>query len=397
MDLIFMKNLLFFLILFFPVFVFSQQSEVNSYLILSRGNELYKLKRFEEAKSNYIQLITKYPLSKYVPYSLYMLSSLESDQQKIIEYLMTIKEKYPDFEYWTNSIERLGDIFYVLEKYDDALIHYKMINTDSSIYMRALILALKKEYEKALEETIKLLSQTVDNRIVYKTLLLQIKIYFDTKRYKEIYPLLQNALKLKNYGYDGGARILFYTGKYYFIRNDIEKNYEKALYAFSLLKKLFPMSVESSMANNYLAYLKKNNIEMQYRISWIANTFGDVEKIPFEGNIKTSIEKIEAKVEEKLESAEAAIGNAIKTEVIEYIVRIGEYKDLSVANMVAVEIGKKKKEIPLGVFFRDDKYYVEVRGIKELEEAKKVAKIIRALGYDETKVIELYRLVEITD
>lgn len=393
------KVLCLFFIIFFPLTLFSVNNykEIDSYLLLKKANDSYKVEKYDEAKSNYLLLIEQFPSSKYVPYSLYMLSTMEDDYLKVIKYLFLIYDKYPDFEYWTNAVEKLGDVLYVTGKYEDALKYYNKIETENAIYMRCLILSSKKNYEKALEESIKLLSKTIDNRMAYKVFLLQIKIYFETKRYNEIYPILQTAIKIKNYAFDSGARLLFYIGKYYFIRNDIEKNYEKSLYAFSLLKKKFPMSIESTFANNYLSYLEKNNIKEECKINWVASRFEDLPLIPFKDDIVTSLEKSEAKVEKKLEEAEAAIGKAVKTDVLEYIVRIGEYKDLSVANMVAMDIGRNRKDIPVGVFFKNDRYYTEVRGIKDINEAERIAKILKAIGYTDTKVIELYRVIEYTE
>ncbi len=385
------KILIYFLLI--PVIAFSESTD--EFLIFKNANDLYKLKKYEEAKTNYINLIKKYPSSKYVPYSLYVLSSIETEYPKILEYLFTIEEKYPDFEYWTNSVEKLGEIFYVMGRYEESLANYSKVETDNAIYMQALLLANKKEYKTSLEKIDKLLSQTVNNFIVYKGLMLKIKVYFEIKQYNDIPKLFELASKLIKYSNDNGARLLFYAGKYYFIRNDIEKNYEKSLYAFSLLKRKFPLSLESSLANNYITQLQKNKIEKQQPVNWIVLTFGDIVDTPYKGEIITVIEKKEKEVEKKMEETESAIGTVVKTDILEYVIRIGEYKDLSVANMVALDIGKQK-ELPIGVFFRNDRYFAEIRGIKTLNEAKKIASQIKSLGYDDTKIIEVYKITEYT-
>ncbi|MEJ5283514.1 MAG: tetratricopeptide repeat protein [Brevinematales bacterium] len=392
-------NKTFFLLLFIPLIFFAQsnKAETDAFLLLKKANDSYKLKKFEEAKTNYLNLIKIYPSSKYVPYALYVLSTIETEYPKILEYLFIIEEKYPDFEYWTNSVEKLGEIFYVMGRYDDSLSKYIKITTDSALYMQSLLFANKKEYNTAIEIMNKLLSQTVDNYLVYKTIMLKIKVFFETKKYNEMLPLFQLSAKLINFANDSGARLLFYVGKYYFIRNDIEKNYEKSLYAFSLLKRKFPLSLESSLANNYLAHLKKNKIEKEEIISWLAQAFQEVVDVPYKGEITTTLERQEKKLEKQMDKVEGAIGKSIKTEVLEYVVRIGEYKDLSVANMVAMDIGRQKKDIPIGVFFRDDRYYAEVRGIKDLNVARNYAKEIKSIGYDDAKVIEIYKITEYTE
>ncbi len=392
-------NKIFFVFLFIPLIFFGQvnKAETDAFLLLNKANDSYKLKRYDEAKISYLNLIKSYPSSKYVPYALYVLSSIETEYPKILEYLFIIEEKYPDFEYWTNSVEKLGEIFYVMGRYDESLANYQKIKTDNALYMQSLLLANKKEYKASLETINKLLSQTVDNYLVYKGIMLKIKIFFDIKKYDEILPLFQLSAKLITFANDSGARLLFYVGKYYFIRTDIEKNYEKSLYAFSLLKRKFPLSLESSLANNYLANIKKNKIEKEEIIIWLASAFQESIDVPYRGEITTAIEKQERKLENKMDKVEGAIGKSIKTETIEYVIRIGEYKDLSVANMVAIDIGRQKKDIPIGVFFRDDKYYTEVRGIKDLNLARKYAKEIRSIGYDDTKIVEIYKVTEYTE
>lgn len=127
---------------------------------------------------------------------------------------------------------------------------------------------------------------------------------------------------------------------------------------------------------------------------WIADAFETPVELPYKQQTLTVIDELEQKAEEVSSQAEGLAGNMVKADLIEYIVRIGEYKDLSVANLVAADIVKSGQDIPLGIYYRNDLYYAEIRGMKKLEEAKEYAKKMIAMGYTDTKVVEYMKVVE---
>ncbi|MGA2142960.1 MAG: hypothetical protein ABSG94_11135, partial [Brevinematales bacterium] len=119
------KCLLTALLLVFAGTVYSEASnDVQAYIIYKEANDSYIVKKFDDARNSYLQVINEFPSSKYVPYSIYMLSFIETDYIKIIDYLGIIKGKYPDFQYWTNSVEKLADIFYVMDNQKAAIEEY---------------------------------------------------------------------------------------------------------------------------------------------------------------------------------------------------------------------------------------------------------------------------------
>ncbi len=378
-------------------FLYSQvatRNDPQAYIVYKQGNEMYKVKKYDDAKNYYLQLINEYPDSKFVPYSIYMLSFMETDYIKIIDYLSLIKDKYPEFRYWTNSVEKLADIFYVMGNHVAAIDQYKMINTDKAYYMLSLIYSANGYQDLALSNVNKLLIQTKDNSLAYKGFIIESKIYLDTKKYTEVYPILQQALKLRKWAFDNGSRILFYAGKYYFYRNEIENHFEKSLYIFSLLKTKFPLSVEASLVNPYIDYFNKNNIVKIDYVRWINDEFAAPAEVPYQNQTVSVLDELENKAEKVSSAAEGAEGNMIKAGILEYAVRIGEYKDLSVANLVAKDIVRSGYNFPLGIYYRNDMYYAEIRGINKVDEAKDIAKKMIAMGYTDTKVIEFTKVVE---
>lgn len=394
-----MRSLWIFVLLFaFPAAgLFSQEETVNdpqAYILYKQGNDRYKVKKYEEARGYYLDLINQYPRSKYVPYSIYMLSFMETDYIHIIDYLSLIKDKYTDFRYWTNAVEKLGDVFYVMGNHKAAIEQYQSVDNDRAFYMLAMILSADNMQDQAMDYVNKLLSVTKDNGLAYKGFLIRIKILLDRGQFDEAYPAMQEALKIKKWAFDNGSRVLFYSGKYYYLRKNVVKHYEKSLYIFSLMKTLFPLSVESSMAGPYLENLKKMNVVKTDSVRWIADAFVTQPDVPYKQQTLPVLNEIEQKAETVAADAEGLAANMVKADVVEYVVRIGEYKDLSVANLVAKDLIKTSDPYSLGIYYRNDLYYAEIRGVKTVDEAKEIAKKLVAMGYNDTKVVEFVKVVE---
>lgn len=394
-----MRSLWIFVLLFaFPTAgLFAQEDTVNdpqAYILYKQGNDRYKVKKYDEARGFYLELINQYPKTKYVPYSLYMLSFMETDYIRVIDYLGLIKEKYTDFRYWTNAVEKLGDVFYVMGNHKAAIEQYQSVDNDRAFYMLAMIFSADNLQDQAMDYVKKLLDSTRDYSLAYKGLLIRIKILLDRVRYDEAYPAMQEALKIKKWAFDNGSRVLFYAGKYYYLRRNVVKHFEKSLYIFSLLKTVFPLSVESSMANTYLENLRKMNVVKNDAVRWISDAFVTQPDVPFKQQTLPVLNEIEQKAEKVSADAEGLAANMVKADVVEYVVRIGEYKDLSVANLVAKDLIKTSDPYSLGIYYRNDLYYAEIRGVKTVDEAKDIAKKLVAMGYNDTKVVEFVKVVE---
>ncbi len=382
-------------ILFFSGLIYPEgTNDAQAYIVYKQACDQYKFKKYDEARNYYLELINEFPDSKFVPYSIYVLSFIETDYVKIIDYLSIIRDKYPEFQYWTNSVEKLADIFYVMDNQNAAIDEYKRISTDRSIYMLALIYSSNGLIDQAEEESFLLLKTTKDNALAYRCFLILIKCKLDRNNYADAMGLIQQALKLRKWAFDNGSRSLYYAGKTYFYKKDILNHYEKSLYIFSLLKTTFPLSPEASMTETYLDYLKKNNIEKTDEVRWIADSFTVPVDVPYQNQTLTVLDNLENKAEEISSESENINGRVIKSDFIEYVVRIGEFKDLSVASLAAADIAGSGQNIPLGVYYRNDQYIAEVRGIKNINQAKDLAKRMINLGYKDTKVLEVVKVIE---
>ncbi len=386
------KILTAFLILLACNFIQAQSSNTGqAYIVYQDAKELYRNKKMAESKAKFEEVVKKYPDSRYVANSLFMLSFIETDYIKIIEYLNIIRGTYTDFKYWKESVEKLGDIYYVMGSYDYALKAYLQAQTDRSYYMEGVIYAADGKHEQAIQSVQDLVKQTQDHALAYKGLMVMIDSYIGLGRINSALKTLEESVKLLDYAFDNGSRILFYAGKSFFYK----KEYAKALYVFSLLRTNFPLSAEAKLAENYLDNLEKNSVVVVEPVDWIEKIFTRPAELAFKNEeIGMHDFTIEEQAEKRQTEAEKIIGNISSSQVQGYFIRIGEFKDLGVANLVATDLSRSDYSFPIGIYFRDGLYYLEIRGIKEIDQAKSYAKQLLALGYDDTKVIEVVKVTE---
>lgn len=365
-------------------------SDTKAYIIYNQANENYRANRVDEAKSKYVELINSYPNSKFVPYALYMLAFIETDTLKVIDYLNIIKEKFHDFRYWNNAMEKLGDIYYVAGNYSAAIGAYKLAGTDKAFYMSAMLYSADGFQQEAIDSAKKLLGQTSDYKLAYRAFLVQAKALLEMTQYTAALNVLQDAMKLRKWAYDDGVRVLYYAGKCLFYR----KEYAKALYAFTLLRTRYPYTAEATLAKNYLTYLEQNNIIVSEPVTWISDQFGERSELPFVADSSGFRYDVENRAEETVDQEERLAAQVVSSDILEYVVRIGEFQDLGVANLVATDLSAAGYSYPIGIYFRDGKYYAEIRGLHDLDTAKSYARKIIDLGYTDTKVIEVVKLTE---
>ena len=368
----------------------SYENNAQAYVEYTRANEYYRARDIANAKMKYMEVIQKYPGSKYVPFALYMLSFIETDYLKVIDYLTYIKNKYSDFKYWDSAMEKLGDIYYVIGNYNNAIEAYQMAKTDRAYYMLGLINIADGKLDTAIGYLKEMMSKTKDYTLAYKGFLAISEAYIGLKRYETSISVLQEAVKLKKWADDAGARLIFLAGKSYFY----QRMFSESFYIFSILRTTFPLSTESSLAKNYLTYLEKHNIITSKPVDWIQASYAVAATLPFRDENSSLEYDMEKEAEKKVEQMENIAGGVVKSDVQEYIVRVGEYRELSVANLVATDLSRKEYAYPIGIYFRDGKYYAEIRGVKTLDKAKEYAQKLIELGYNDTKVIEVVKVTE---
>lgn len=383
-----------FIILFMMISTFglAYHNDGKAYIIYSDANRFYRDKDIKQAKSKYLEVVKKQSGSKYVPYSLYMLSFIETDYLKVIDYLRLMKDEYHSFKYWHQGVEKLGDIYYIIGDYKSASEVYGDAKTDKSYYMLGVIYSANGHHKEAIQFMNILLSQTRNKKLAYKAYIIQAKSLVALRHYDKTIDLVKNAVRLKQWSFDNGAGLLFYAAKSYFYKKD----YEKSLYIFSLLRTSFPLSTKSTLAKNYLVHLEKQSIVVSEPVNWVEFYFARPAEIAYKGeNADVMYDyDVEKKAENTVDKSEKIAAQIVASEVQEYVIRIAELKDLGVANLIATELSSPENRYPIGIYYRNKYYYAEIRGVKKLDTAKKYARSLIAMGYEDTKIIEVVKVTE---
>ncbi len=383
------KFLIFFLVLG-SVQVFAKISkDANAYIVYQQANNFYRNKHFEQAKKSYLKVVSDYSSSKYVPYALYILSFVENNSVRVMDYLSLIRDEHPNFKYWDRAVQRLGEVYYLFGNDEAALNQFKMVETDRSHYLSAIIYSARKDSKACYEAAQKLLNTSHDYTLSYQGFVLQAKSLIEMKKYTAALTLLKEAIKIKRYAPDKGSRLLFYAAKSFFLKKQVRQSF----YIFSLLKKKFPFSPEATLTQKYITYLSDHNVVVSTPVDWVDSVFGETADLAFKTEADLAYTD-ESKAEDIVHAAEDEMGKVANSEVMEYVVRIGSYKDLGVANLVAADLSKPPHKMPVGIYFRDDLYYAEIRGVREKDEASKTASKLISLGYKDTKVIEVVKVTE---
>ncbi|SFB98007.1 Tetratricopeptide repeat-containing protein, partial [Brevinema andersonii] len=244
-------------------------NDAKAYILYSRATLAYRNSEFESARKLYRDLIRRYPDSSYTPYALYTLSLSESDYRKKIRILLTIKEKFTQFAHMDIVLNALGDIYYILDAQDAANEIFEEAKTPYAHYMRAVLAMDARKPNRAIQAIRDFLQTAPDNESAYKAYLLYAEALLLLKQYENTLTVLEKAVPLRPWAYDNGALLLLYTGQAYFYN----KNYNKALYAFSLLRLRFSRSTEARIADQFIAALEKQNTISVESVPWIAKNF----------------------------------------------------------------------------------------------------------------------------
>lgn len=393
-----MKRILLFALFLVSSSLWAQtvQSDHIAYTLYNQGNEAYIRKDYPTAKNYYLQVIQGYPGSRYMPYALFMYTYVETEYPRILDALSYLVRNYPSFPYWTNAVEKLGDMYYVMENHAAAIETYTQITTDEALYKLGLLYLANGFQEESIKTIQKLLIQTKDKDLTYRALLVLVKALMTKGDFVTCYPYLQRLVSLRPYAYDNGLRALYYTAMYYAQGTDRESQ-SYAFSLFALLRQMFPLSAEATLASQYFAQYQKAGLSPK-EVPWVSVYYTTPSKVTIPDPVRElplSVAKEDAAIT-NIERQIDKQAQVVRREIQEYVVRVGDYKDLSVANLIVTDIVKAGIREALGVYYREDKYFVEIRGFQSEEKAKSVATRLIALGYTDTVVVEVARVVRYT-
>ena len=244
-------------------------NDTKAYIVYNRATIAFRNQQYETARVLYRDLIRQYPESSYTPYALYVLSISETDYRRKIRILLTIKERFPNFVHRELILDRLGDIYYLLDSPDAAVEVLKLSKSSYALYLRAMIALDAQKPNQAINLIKEFLKKGPNNEAAYQAYMLYTEALISIRGYKNALIVLEKAVELRPWAYDNGGLILLHAGKSFYNL----KQYREALYVFSLLRLRFSRSTESRMADQYLVSLNKQNVVSMQSVPWIAESF----------------------------------------------------------------------------------------------------------------------------
>ncbi len=113
--------------------------------------------------------------------------------------------------------------------------------------------------------------------------------------------------------------------------------------------------------------------------------------------VTEDVTRLEAQVAKVSEKAAGVAGQYSFPDSKGYIVRIAQLKDLSVANIIIRDVNELDLKVSPGIYFRNEFYYVEIRGIAEYDMAREMSQTLYKMGYTDVQVFERYDVTEYQD
>lgn len=244
-------------------------NDTKAYILYNQATIAHHKKQFEKARVIYRDLVRQYPDSSYTPYALYTLSISEPDYRRKIRILLTIKEKFPDFPHKTLILDRLGDLYYLLDSPGPAEEAFALSGSVHALYMQTMLSLDKHKPKQAITQVRSLLKSISDKELAYQAYIVYTEALFLLKEYSHMLTVLKKAVELRPWAYDNGALVLLHAGRSLFFAN----RFEESLYVFSLLRLRFSRSSESRIADQYIVVLGQQNVVDMKTVPWIARHF----------------------------------------------------------------------------------------------------------------------------
>ncbi|MGL5721381.1 MAG: tetratricopeptide repeat protein, partial [Brevinema sp.] len=261
-------------------------SDFRSFTIYQNASRAFRNK---EAgwQDQYKEFVRRFPSSVYTPYALYALASVETDYRRKVRFLLAIKDKFPTFSYISKVYDALGDIYYLMDAADTAkeifLEGKTKYNSLYADYMLAVIALDARKPTEALGHIRSYIASQPNPENGYKVYVLYTEALMLQRRYADAITILSQAAPLRPWAYDNGLLLLLYTAQAYFNLGDTKTlasqaaerraDYNRSLYAFSLLRSRFSRSSEARVAEQYLNALENRKASESLVIPWLADSF----------------------------------------------------------------------------------------------------------------------------
>ncbi|MDK2817844.1 MAG: hypothetical protein KFW21_00150, partial [Spirochaetota bacterium] len=113
--------------------------------------------------------------------------------------------------------------------------------------------------------------------------------------------------------------------------------------------------------------------------------------------VSPEIARLEYQVAKFAEQSAGVAGQYGFSENKGFVIRIAQVKDLSVANIILRDINELQLDVAIGIYYKEELYFLEIRSIKDKKKAEKISQELYQLGYTDIQMFEQYEVIEYQD
>lgn len=220
-------------------------SDEGEYSSFQLAQALYRLQKNEEAITELLVFVRKFPRSAYAPYALYLTGWIRFEQKKYneaIENFNFLTQAYPQSILVPRAYYSIGDAHYNMGDFANAIEHYKIVvesYPSSSLAPDALksiqfcYMVLGKT-DEAMKITDQYVESNPNSPFAPEFLFKKGEMFYTDKRFKDAIAEYENFIQ-KYPGSEKNSEALYWMAKSYISLNDLdnaEKTFSKVLISF---------------------------------------------------------------------------------------------------------------------------------------------------------------------
>lgn len=220
-------------------------SDEGEYSSFQLAQALYRLQKNEEAITELLAFVRKFPRSAYAPYALYLTGWIRFEQKKYneaIENFNFLTQAYPQSILVPRAYYSIGDAHYNMGNYENAIAHYKIVvesYPSSSLAPDALksiqfcYMVLGKT-DEAMKITDQYVESNPNSPFAPEFLFKKGEMFFTDRRFKDAITEYENFIQ-KYPTSEKNSEAIYWMAKSYLSLNDLdnaEKTFKRVLISY---------------------------------------------------------------------------------------------------------------------------------------------------------------------
>lgn len=243
-------------------------SDEGEYSGFQLAQALYRLQKNEEAITELLVFVRKFPRSAYAPYALYLTGWIRFEQKKYneaIENFNFLTQAYPQSILVPRAYYSIGDAHYNMGDYENAIAHYKIVvesYPSSSLAPEALksiqfCYMVLGRTDEAMKITDQYVESNPNSPFAPEFLYKKGEMFYTGKRYKDAISEYENFIQ-KYPNSEKNSEAIYWMAKSFLALNDLD-NAEKT---FRRVLTSFPKSDYAAQSLLELGLIKKHQADI---------------------------------------------------------------------------------------------------------------------------------------